>query len=111
MIRGILRFVVLVVPCGIAWLLFLCGRDNRAMWCGAVGTVTGGVPWIGGTRLGGRADGLLCALRVAGGERQLATVSCTLSLGVAHNPVLIRLCPGWGAAGRGPGIDDAVQSC
>ena len=77
-------------------------------WLGA-----GGVPRFGG---GGHSlmrgpGGLLCAWRVAGGERWLATVGCALSLGAAHTPVVIRLCPGWGAAGRGPGIDGAVQSC
>ena len=112
---GILLFVALVFPCGIAWLLFLCGRDNRAMWCGAVGAVTDGVPRIGGTHLGWGLMGcpnsgggghslmrgpgeLLFAWRVAGGERWLATVGCALSLGAAHTPLVIRLCPGWGAA-------------
>ena len=72
--------------------------------------------WLGAPIRGGgghslvRGPGeLLCAWRVAGGERRLATVSCTLSLGAAHNPTVIHLCPGWGAAGRGLGIDDAVQ--
>ena len=103
---------------------FLCGRHNRAMWCGAVGAVTVGVPWIGGTQLGGGTGGvprfggdnlmrgpggLLCAWRVTDGERWLASVGYTLSLDAAHNPTIIRLCPGWGAAGRGPGIDGAVQ--
>ena len=101
------------------------------MWGGAVGAVTGGMPWIEGTQLGGGLvgcpdsvggggrghslmrgpGGLLCAWRVAGGERWLATVGCALSLDAAHTPVVIWLCPGWGAAGCGPGIDGAVQSC
>ena len=98
------------------------------MWCEAVGAVTGVVHWIGGTQLGGGLvgcpdsgggghslmrgpEGFLCAWRVAGGERWLATVGCALSLDAAHTPVVIRLCLGWGAAGRGPGVDGAVQSC
>ena len=85
------------------------------MWCGAVGAVTDGVPRIGGTHLGWGLMGcpnsgggghslmrgpgeLLFAWRVAGGERWLATVGCALSLGAAHTPLVIRLCPGWGAA-------------
>ena len=57
------------------------------MWCGAVGAVTGGVPWIGGTQLGG---GLVGCPDSGGGGAQLDERAGRIAVCVAG-------C-GWGAA-------------
>ena len=72
-------------------------QGNTAWW-GA-----GGVPRLGGHSLMRVPGGLLCAWRVAGGERWLATVGCALSLDAAHTPLVIRLVRDGARRGAAPG--------